>query len=84
MRLSEFDFHLPKELIAQSPAKPRDASRLMVLKNNETIDRSFSDLVEYVEDGDVLVINDSRVIPARIHGRKSSGGRIEILLVKEI
>ncbi|UCD91776.1 MAG: tRNA preQ1(34) S-adenosylmethionine ribosyltransferase-isomerase QueA [Methanobacteriota archaeon] len=84
MKLSEFDFNLPKELIAQSPTKPRDASRLMVLKDEENLDKSFSDLVEYVEEGDVLVINDSKVIPARIHGRKSTGGRIEILLVKEI
>lgn len=84
MRLAEFDFDLPKELIAQSPARPRDASKLMVLTGDETQNKMFSDLVEYLEDGDVLVINDSKVIPARIHGRKSTGGKIEILLVKEI
>ncbi len=84
MRVTEFDFHLPKDLIAQSPARPRDASKLMVLRDDETTHKAFSDLAEYLEDGDVLVINDSRVIPARIRGRKSTGGRIEILLVKEI
>lgn len=84
MRLSEFDFDLPKELIAQSPVRPRDTSKLMVLKDDETKNQTFADLVDYLEDGDLLVINDSKVIPARIHGYKKTGGRIEILLVKEV
>ncbi len=83
MRLSEFDFDLPSELIAQVPVKPRDAARLMVLTESGTEDRIFTDLTEYLQEGDVLVINDSKVIPARIHGRKKTGGKIELLLVNK-
>ncbi len=84
MRLSEFDFDLPSELIAQAPVRPRDAARLMVLTDDWTEDRTFSDLIEYLEEGDVLVVNDSKVIPSRIHGRKKTGGRIELLLLNEM
>lgn len=81
MKLSEFDFHLPTELIAQTPVRPRDSARLMVLRGDDTENRTFTDLVEYLDEGDVLVINDSKVIPARIRGQKRTGGRIELLLV---
>ncbi len=82
MKLCDFDYNLPKELIAQSPVEPRDASRLMVL--GEKIDhRYFEDIIEYLEDGDMLVLNDSRVIPAKLSGRKSTGGRVEVLVVSE-
>ncbi len=84
MKLSEFDFDLPSELIAQSPARPRDASRLMVLKDEGLEERVFSDLPDCVDSGDVLVINDSRVIPARIRGSKKTGGRIELLLINKL
>ncbi len=80
MKLCDFDYFLPKELIAQSPIEPRDASRLMVLgKNIEH--RCFSDIIDYLEEGDTLVLNDSRVIPAKLRGKKSTGGRIEALVI---
>ncbi|HEY9246320.1 MAG TPA: tRNA preQ1(34) S-adenosylmethionine ribosyltransferase-isomerase QueA [Candidatus Methanoperedens sp.] len=80
MKLSDFDYYLPKELIAQSPTEPRDASRLMVL-SDKMEHRIFSDIVEYFENGDTLVLNDSKVIPAKLQGKKSSGGRIEALVI---
>ena len=82
MKLSDFDYHLPKELIAQSPIEPRDASRLMVL--GKTMEhRYFSDILDYLEKGDTLVLNDSRVIPAKLHGKKSTGGHVEALVVSK-
>jgi len=82
MKLSDFDYHLPKELIAQSPIEPRDASRLMVL--GKTMEhRYFSDILDYLENGDTLVLNDSRVIPAKLHGKKSTGGHVEALVVSK-
>ena len=84
MKTSDFDYYLPQELIAQSPIEPRDASRLMVLdRKTGTIEhRVFSDLANYLTAGDVLVCNESRVIPARLFGRKvSTGGKVELLLV---
>ncbi|MFA4935848.1 MAG: tRNA preQ1(34) S-adenosylmethionine ribosyltransferase-isomerase QueA [Candidatus Methanoperedens sp.] len=80
MKLSDFDYNLPKELIAQSPIEPRDSSRLMVLGQNIE-HRRFSDIVEYFEEGDTLVLNNSRVIPAKLRGKKSTGGRVEALVV---
>ncbi len=84
MKTSEFDYDLPPHLIAQTPIEPRDASRLMVLSRARgTIEhRLFGDVVEYLRPGDVLVCNDSRVIPARLYGRKEpTGGKVELLLV---
>jgi S-adenosylmethionine:tRNA ribosyltransferase-isomerase len=82
MKLSDFDYNLPKELIAQSPIEPRDSSRLMVLgKNIEH--RRFSDIVDFFEEGDTLVLNDSRVIPAKLQGKKSTGGHVEALVVSK-
>lgn len=80
MKLSEFDYYLPKELIAQSPIEPRDASKLMVL--GEQIEHHFfSEILDYFEAGDTLVLNDSRVIPAKLMGKKSTGGHVEALVV---
>ncbi len=80
MKLSDFDYYLPKELIAQSPIEPRDASRLMVLgKNIEH--RNFPDIVDYFDKGDTLVLNDSKVIPAKLQGKKSTGGHVEALVI---
>jgi len=87
MKTSDFDYSLPPELIAQTPIEPRDRSRLMVLNRGDgSIEhRRFSQLVDYLRDGDVLVFNDSRVIPARLEGRKiDSGGRVEILLLRRL
>ena len=86
MRVEDFDYELPEELIAQKPLKHRDSCRLMVLdKADEISHRSFSDVLEYLNPGDCLVLNDSRVIPARLFGTKeSTGARIEFLLLKRI
>ncbi len=82
-RLEEFIYDLPEELIAQEPAEVRDRSRMMVVhrKTGEIEIRTFRDLPEYVSEGDVFVVNDSRVFPARLIGRKETGGLIEILLL---
>jgi S-adenosylmethionine:tRNA ribosyltransferase-isomerase len=84
MKISDFDYSLPSGLIAQSPAEPRDHSQLMVLhRDNGLIEhRRFFEIVNYLQAGDVLVFNDSRVIPARLRGRVGSGGRVEILLLR--
>jgi S-adenosylmethionine:tRNA ribosyltransferase-isomerase len=82
MKLSDFDYHLPKELIAQSPVEPRDSSRLMVVGSGIE-HQLFSDIPNYFEKGDTLVLNDSRVIPAKLMGKKSTGGQIEALVVSK-
>ncbi len=83
MKLDEFDYTLPEELIAQEPAAVRDGSRMMVVhRRTGRIDIcTFRDLPGYIGPGDVVVVNDSRVFPARLVGRKETGGRIEILLL---
>ncbi len=86
MLVSEFDYVLPPGLIAQRPAERRDASRLMVLERAtaRTAHRGFSDLPEYLRPGDVLVVNDTRVYPARLTGvKKATGGRVEVLLTRD-
>jgi len=86
MRTADFDFTLPPELIAQTPAAARDQSRLLVLERatGQTVHRSFSGLLEYLQPGDALVLNDSRVIPARLRGRNTrSDGKFELLLLEE-
>ena len=85
--LSEFDYPLPEELIAQQPVEPRDASRLLVLhrQTGSLEHRTFSQVVDYLRPGDVLVINDTRVIPARLRGEKEgTGGRIEVLVFQPL
>lgn len=82
MQLSDFDYYLPHDLIAQSPIEPRDASRLMVLDKNIE-HRHFADILDYLEKGDTLVLNDSRVIPAKLSGRKSTGGRVQALVISK-
>lgn len=89
LRTSDFDYHLPPELIAQTPAEPRDSSRLLVLDRGRSADawehRRFKDLTEYLRPGDLMVFNRSRVIPARLHGIESrSGARVEVLLVRRL
>lgn len=87
MKLEEFDYELPKELIAQTPEEHRDECRLMVLDRNKgTIEhRHFYDIKEYLKAGDCLVVNDSRVLPARLFGKKkNTGANIELLLIKRI
>lgn len=80
-RLSDFDYHLPAELIAQTPATQRSGSRLLHLPTTHgLVDRHFTDLPNLLRVDDLLIFNDSKVIPARLHARKSSGGAVEILV----
>lgn len=86
MKLSEFDYQLPKNLIAQRPASPRDSSRLMIVerKNGKLYHCRFFNIDKFLTKGDVLVLNNSKVIPARLYGKKETGGRVEVLLLKRI
>ncbi|GHU65645.1 S-adenosylmethionine:tRNA ribosyltransferase-isomerase [Clostridia bacterium] len=87
MRADDFDYVLPDECVAQVPLEPRDASRLMVCHRDTGIleRRVFADLIDYLHSGDTLVINDSRVLPARLMGHKSgTGGAVELLLLKRL
>ena len=85
MRTSDFDYPLPPELIAQTPAEPRDSSRLLVLNRatGGTQHRRFTNVLEHLRPGDLMVFNQSRVIPARLFGvRDDNGGRVEFLLLR--
>ena len=86
MKVTEFDYELPEELIAQTPIKKRDESRLMVLNRKEqTIEhRIFKDIIDYLKPGDVLVRNNTKVIPARLYGKKETGAKVEFLLLNNI
>src|SRR5262249_36631560 len=87
MQLQDFDFTLPPELIAQVPAARRDQARLMVVDRAQqrVTHDTFANLGHYLHAGDVLVVNDTKVIPARLHGRKvDTGGRVEMLLLHEL
>ena len=86
MKLSEFDFELPEELIAQTPLDKRDTSRLMILnRENQTIEhKHFYDIIDYLKPGDVLVRNNTKVIPARLFGiKEETNGHVEVLLLKD-
>ncbi len=82
MQKSDFSFQLPEELIAQVPLPVRSASRLLVCQrySDKTDDRQFSELSNFLQPGDLIVFNNTRVIPARIYGKKDTGGRVEIVL----
>ena len=86
MKVTEFEYELPEELIAQTPKEKRDESRLMVLnrKNNTIEHKTFKDIIDYLEPGDCLVRNNTKVIPARIYGKKETGANIEFLLLNNI
>lgn len=86
MKVSDFDYELPEELIAQTPIEKRDESRLMVLdREKQTIEhRKFKNIIEYLKPGDVLVRNNTKVIPARIYGKKETGANVEFLLLHNI
>ncbi len=86
MKTRDFNYHLPSELIAQRPLFPRDSSRLLVhhRQTNSQEHKQFTDLLDYLQAGDVLVVNNSRVIPARLFGQKSTGGKVEILLLEQL
>ncbi len=82
MRKSDFHYELPVELVAQEPAEPRSAARLLCLDraSGAIADRRFVDVPKLLRAGDLLVFNDTRVVPARLHGAKASGGRVEVLI----
>ncbi len=86
MKTSDFDYSLPPEFIAQTPAEPRDQSRLMVLRRSDgSIEHHrFSEIADFLRPTDVLVLNDTRVIPARLKAQKGSGGKVEILLLRRL
>ncbi len=85
MNTADFDFHLPEELIAQTPLEKRDASRLLIVnhKTGQMEDTHFDAIIDQLHPGDALVMNDTRVLPARLHGEKpKTGGHVELLLLK--
>src|SRR4051794_41368951 len=86
MRTDELDFHLPPELIAQTPAADRHASRLLHYRraDRSVVHRTFSDLPSLLRPGDLLVLNDARVLPARFMLRKSTGGQVEGLFLEQL
>ena len=86
MKLEEFDYYLPEELIAQVPIAKRDESRLLVVdKNQKTIEHKvFKNIIDYLEPGDCLVRNNTKVIPARLYGKKETGANVEFVLLKQI
>ena len=87
MKLSDFKYPLPRNLIAKSPAKPRDASRLMVLNRAEDSigEQRFTDMIDYFKKGDCLVVNQTRVFPARLFGKKEkTNAKIEVFLLREL
>ena len=86
MKVTDFDYELPEELIAQTPMEKRDESRLMVLDRKEqTIEhKHFKDIIDYLEPGDVLVRNNTKVIPARLYGKKETGAKVEFLLLNNM
>ena len=85
MKISLFDYNLPKELIAQQQIKPRDHSRLLILDKakNKIAHKHFYDLVDYLTTNDVLVVNETKVFPARLYGHKKTGGKVEVLLTEK-
>ncbi len=86
MKTADFFYHLPEELIAQTPLQQRDSSRLMVLdrKTGQVTHKHFYDIIDYLQPGDCLVMNDSRVLPARLLGHRPSGGAVELLLLRDL
>ena len=86
MKVSDFNYNLPEELIAQTPLEKRDESRIMILnKNNKTIEhKKFKEIIDYLKPGDVLVRNNTKVIPARLYGKKATGANVEFLLLNNI
>ena len=86
MKTHDFFYHLPEELIAQTPLQQRDSSRLLVLdrESGQVSNRHFYDILDYLKPGDCLVMNDSRVLPARLLGHRPTGGAVEVLLLRDL
>ena len=83
--VDDFDYYLPDEYIAQKPAEPRDSSRLMVLnkEKNSIEHKIFKDIIDYLNPGDLMIINNTKVIPARLYGQKTTGAKVEVLLLEK-
>src|SRR5437588_6330900 len=87
MKLTAFKFNLPKELLAEYPSKNRDDSRLMVIdrKTGKILHKKFKDIINYFDDGDMMIMNDTKVFPARMYGNKEkTGAKIEVFLLREL
>jgi len=86
MQVTDFTYELPKELIAQHPMEPRDHSRLLVVdrKTGALEHKHFYDIIDYLNPGDLMVFNDTRVIPARLHGVKTTGAHVEVFLLTRL
>ena len=86
MKVSDFNYELPEELIAQHPYDKRDEARLMILnrEENKYEHKVFKDIIDYLKPGDCLVINNTKVLPARLYGKKDTGANVEFLLLKRI
>ena len=84
MDISHIDYELPEDLIAQTPIEPRDSARLLVDSPNGIQHRRVSDIVEYLQPGDVVVVNHTRVLPARLKLKRRTGGAVEVLLLEEL
>ena len=87
MKLSHFQFNLPSELLAEFPAENRDEARLMVVnRKTKTIEhREFKDIIEYFDDGEVMILNNTKVFPARMYGNKEkTGSMIEVFMLREL
>jgi S-adenosylmethionine:tRNA ribosyltransferase-isomerase len=82
--LFDYDYQLPEELIASKPIQKRDNSRLLIVEQNNFSDLLFKDIINYINADDLLILNDSKVIKARLFGQKLTGGRIEVLLERII
>ncbi|MGM0640374.1 MAG: tRNA preQ1(34) S-adenosylmethionine ribosyltransferase-isomerase QueA [Thermotogota bacterium] len=84
-KISDYDYHLPDEMIAQTPVEPRDECKLMAIdkKSGELENKIFKDIIDYLNPGDILVVNNTKVIPARIYGQKTTGAKVEILLMEK-
>src|SRR5688572_25464125 len=85
MKTSDFDYHLPESSIAQTPVEPRDASRLLALHRDsgQIVHRFFHDVKLFLQPNDLLILNQTRVIPARIFAKKESSGKVELLLLRK-
>ncbi|NRA12452.1 MAG: S-adenosylmethionine:tRNA ribosyltransferase-isomerase, partial [Crocinitomicaceae bacterium] len=87
MKLSQFNFELPEELIAEYPTENRDESRMMVIhrKTGKIEHKLFKDVINYIDEGDVMIMNNTKVFPARMYGNKEkTGARIEVFLLREL
>ncbi|MBD3230289.1 MAG: tRNA preQ1(34) S-adenosylmethionine ribosyltransferase-isomerase QueA [Candidatus Lokiarchaeota archaeon] len=84
IEIEKYDFNLPKELIAQKPVEPRDKARLMILRKNKIHHKNFSQIIAEFQNNDVIILNNSKVIPSKMFGRKETGGKVEFLFIRDV